>query len=617
MKLNLTGRKLEIAKELLAEYAETGTFGEIFELKHEPVSIEQFVTDPFFMGGIFETVWPSIIESVKDVINGGYNEALFTGAIGVGKTTRATIITAYNLYVLSCYKDPQAKLGLMPKSEIVIAMLNKNADLARNVTYKKFRSLIAQIPYFAKEFPFDETVESKMQFPNDIVVIHAAATNDKLLGMDVVSGIVDEINFFEVVEKSKRSATGGKYDQAMEIYNGMVRRIKSRFLGVDSLTGCLSVVSSRSHVGDFTDRRMKEVEEELARGEPNKTYIDDKPQWEMLPALRPDGRVRFSGNTFMVALASERLNSTIIKHEDEADGREILHVPIEFYNNFFKDIDGSLRDFAGRVARSRNAYFYNMERVWQATDAFDEMRYPTIFTVDQWQLDRGMPPLNEDFKIYNPFCYRAVHVDLGLTGDGCGIAIGHSPGVMSVKTRKGDDYVVEEAPLVHYDLLLSVVPPQGEEIEFADVRQLIYYLRDTIGLPIKWVSYDGFQSVDSRQILRKKGFMSSHISVEGEEAYQALRTAYYQGRVTSQSHTLAYTELGQLQQDPETRKIDHPTTGSKDVSDGMAGVYVNLAGRRPTTLQMNVKTVKDEDTGEEKQVVTKRRVPQRKRTARR
>ena len=598
-------------------YITGGNDASELDTTHEPVSIEQFITDPYFMGGIFETVWPAVKESIKDVINGGFNEALFTGAIGVGKTTRATIIAAYNLYVLSCYRDPQAKLGLMPRSEIVIAMLNKTETLARDVTYKKFRRLIEQIPYFSENFPFDASVEKKMLFPNDIVVIYAAATNDKLMGMDIVSGIVDEINFFARVEKSKRSALGGLYDQAMEIYNGIVRRIKSRFLGVDGLNGCLSVVSSRSHVGDFTDRRMKEVAEELARGEENKTYIDDKPQWEMLPPLRPDGKVRFSGKTFMVAIGSERLNSAIIEHTTEAQDREILHVPIEFYSDFLKDIEGSLRDFAGRVSRSKNAYFYNMEQVWLATDPFDQQQYQTIFTVDQWELSRGMPPLNEAFKLYNPHCFRAAHIDLGLNKDGCGIAIGHSPGEMSVRIRDGDNYIIEEAPIIHYDLLLSVIPLPGEEVEFADVRQLLYYVRDTLKIPLKWVSFDGFQSVDSRQILRRKGFKSSHVSVEGEESYQALRTAFYQERVIAQPHKLCFTEISQLEQDPDTRKIDHPPTGSKDVSDGMAGAFVSLSNKRPATLRMNVTKVIDDESGEEIEVVTHRRKVERRKTERR
>ena len=48
----------------------------------------------------------------------------------------------------------------------------------------------------------------------------------------------------------------------------------------------------------------------------------------------------------------------------------------------------------------------------------------------------------------------------------------------------------EALPIIHFDLVLEIMPPPGGEIIYGRIRQLIYNLRDVIGLPIKWVSFD-------------------------------------------------------------------------------------------------------------------------------
>jgi len=574
----------EILEELVAK---EGDYTKIIEKTHEPVSVEQFIRDPYFMGGILDEIWESVVISVCEVVEGGYAEALLTGAIGCAKTTRATIIVAYHLYILSCYVDPQKKLGLMAGSEIIIAMLNKTDALARDVTYKKFRMLISKIPYFQENFMYRKDIERKMVFPNEITVIYAAATNDKLLGMDVVDAIVDEINFFAHVQKSKRSTSGGLYDQAVEVYNGLVRRVKSRFLGLDvTVRGCICLVSSRSHTGDFIDVRISEIKRDSTGDESRFSYIDNRPQWEMLPKLRSDGLVRYCGKNFLVAIGSERLNSQIIISKDDAKEREVIDIPIEYLKDFKADIDGSLRDFAGRVSRGKNAYFYDMERVWAATRSFEVEEYQQLFVEEKHNLLLGMPALNPNYTVKHPLCYRAIHVDLALNGDLCGFACGYSPyDTTQRSTTLNNEYKEERVITVVYDVLLGIHPQKGQDIEFSDVRSLIYYLRDVIKIPVKWVSFDGFQSVDSRQILRSKGFKTARISVEGTDSYQALRTAYMQKRIHTQQHQLYHDELSNLERDHKTKKIDHPANSSKDIADGVCGVYVSLASKRLSSLR--------------------------------
>ena len=40
-------------------------------------------------------------------------------------------------------------------------------------------------------------------------------------------------------------------------------------------------------------------------------------------------------------------------------------------------------------------------------------------------------------------------------------------------------------------------PPPGGEIVYENIRKLMYMLRDKLKMPIKWVSFDQYQSTDS------------------------------------------------------------------------------------------------------------------------
>ena len=98
---------------------------------------------------------------------------------------------------------------------------------------------------------------------------------------------------------------------------------------------------------------------------------------------------------------------------------------------------------------------------------------------------------------------------------------------------------------------------------------------------LKWISFDGFQSADSIQTLRTKGFTTGIRSVDRTPApYDITKTALYDGRVEIPEHPKLLKELTSLEVDSQTGKVDHPVNGSKDVSDGLAGVVYGLTMRR-------------------------------------
>lgn len=582
--------------EFLEELSSTeGDVAKMLHRTHEPVPIEQFLEDDYFAGyPDDDKLWPEVRKMVCDCINGGYNEILCGGGIGTGKTTGSQLINAYSLYDLSTYVSPQFQLELLDTSSIVLVMLNRTDKLARQVTYGEFRNMIKAMPYFRERFPMNPYVEASMDFPKAIRVEYSAAHALNLLGKNVLSGIVDEMNFMDRVENSKQATDGGYYDQAKATYRKLISRRKSRFQQKGVVPGVFCVVSSKAYQGDFIEEREQEV---LDKGDTT-TMTYHKAQWEALPAKR------FKGETFLVEVGDERHSSRLIEaHDDARLPENVLEVPVEYKSDFESDLEGSLQDVAGVSTYSTRPYFYNRERVWNVADMWEQRGFEFILEVDEWDFSNGLPTIRDEWSPVDPHKYRAVHIDLSVNRDRCGVGIGYVDEVTMVKDKPGIiDSEMVLAPVVVMDLLLTVKPPPGGEIEFSMIRNLLYLLSQR-GLPIKWVTFDGFQSVDSRQILQRKGYKTKLVSVEGVEAYSDLREAIWQERILAQRHEKCLTELCTLEEDTKHKKVDHPAYSSKDTSDAMAGVYKMLAMLRSSwrlsmegEVEVDIAEVEEEDT---------------------
>jgi hypothetical protein len=176
-------------------------------------------------------------------------------------------------------------------------------------------------------------------------------------------------------------------------------------------------------------------------------------------------------------------------------------------------------------------------------------------------------------RIVNPEEPRLCHIDLAYAKDSAGVSIGHVTEFR--KIARGDH--VEMLPVIRFDMVLEIKVPKGGEIEFENIRKLIYTIRDKLGIPLKWISFDGFQSVDSMQMLYQRGFVVHYQSMDKDtEAYDFTKQAFYDGRVEAPAHAKAQREMITLEIDTKKRIIDHPPHGSKDVSDSMAGVIRGL-----------------------------------------
>lgn len=535
-----------------------------------PVHIEEFLFGQQYCAVGRGTLYPAVIDELVAInekhgrVLNTLTEFVGTGGIGSAKTTTGLYTQMYQLYVMSCYKNLHRTLGMDPSSEIAIVFQSLSATSAMDVDYKRFRAMCESAPYFQTKYPFRKDYLSAMIFPQRIEV-KPIGSDAGAIGQNVIGGVLDEVNFMVVIEDSKKIRGGGKYDQAAFIYDGISRRIQTRFVEQGAGPGILCLISSRNYPGEFTDRKIEEAKTNPA------IYIYDKCVWD----VKPPGT--FSGKQFPVFVGDLGRKPRILSTVDDvpdADRPLVKMVPEEYRKPFENDLSGSIRDLAGVGTISVHPYMLNVEAV---TKCFGIV--PSILNREEvdFSEEGALEFFTNRFRM--PRSPRAVHIDLGITGDAAGVSCGFVPGFAPVQGGEGQGHE-GVMPLVQYDFQLRVLPPKGDEIKFYKIRDLLLKLRDA-GLNIKWVTFDGFQSVDSVQVLRTKGFITGYISTDTSMVpYALLKAGFYDGRVRSPKHDVALRECLQLKMLPLKKKLDHPDNGSKDVSDAMAGVYKCLITRR-------------------------------------
>ena len=98
----------DASQNIISQEAPTlfDTIGDI-EYKHRPVDMDTFVKDDYFLGKTCDNLRPVLLDDLSEMFNSGYyNEVIFSGSIGWGKTFAASIAVCRILYLLSCMKNP-------------------------------------------------------------------------------------------------------------------------------------------------------------------------------------------------------------------------------------------------------------------------------------------------------------------------------------------------------------------------------------------------------------------------------------------------------------------------------------------------------------------------------
>lgn len=571
------GNEVEILQSLMG-----------YTYKYVPVKTREFIESPQYLG-LEGQVFPRLLDDLEELFDGDYVEAVLTGAIGWGKSTFAEIATCRMLYEISCLRDPQKVYGLMKGSVIVLLNVGVTRDNAKKVVFQGIKNKIHASPYFVEKYPYGPW-NNELRFPNNVWLFPATAGDSGVIGYNVFGGVMDEVNFMSVIENSKaRTTTNGKYDQADSLQKSLIRRMKSRFMKKGKLPGILLQISSSRYPEDYTERRLKDAEEDPT------IFTRRYAQWDTLPADR------WTGKKFWISLGDGTEAPRIIENEEEYAKAEeknlpLLEIPEEFRKDFEGDIDAAIRDFAGRPTLTIRPYIRYRSKVVEALSKGAEIGLEHPFSLEESTLqDKGVflmdklriPRLKKQIdsavgeerkRLERELSFlrskpRFVHADLSYSGDSTGFAMGYVQGYKAVTRRneEGIEYTMK-APIIVIEFMLRIKPPKGGEIQFADVRSLVYELR-SYGYPIRRVTYDSFQSKDSQQQFKQAGIDSVTVSADTNPAvYEAYKNALYEDRLITYHYDPLFEETIRLERNEKKNKVDHPANGSKDVADAVAGV---------------------------------------------
>ena len=498
-------------------------------------------------------------------------------SVGFGKSFFMSLGLVWNLYFLSCLKNPQKYFKLSSASKIAIAIISITEKQAKKNMFYNVKTMILNMDYFRENFMFDENKDTEsLLFDNGIEIFSGTSTQSSNIGLNIFSGALDEANFFRVIQRSKRARNdNAEFDEALTLYNSILRRQDSRFLKKGLKPGQLYVGSSKVYPNDFTAQRIKLAKETEASTGKQTTYVMDYNLWTV-------DRDRYGKEEFKVEVGGLNRRSRILKGEETDISGEVINVPMEFFDKFKKDIDNAIRDIAGMAVYSVQPFFGQREMVHAMWDSSMQR----IFSVDSATLsDKSEYQVVEKIlphKIQFPNRPRYIGMDIGIKNDSFGLSMGY---IEEIKFRKKlffnevnqqQEEVIEKVPFIKLEMHLKIYPEREiGEIELSRVRFLIFKLRK-VGYKIKYASGDGFQSKDMEQILKRNGIQFDYISMDKTlDPYETFRSAVYDGRVKSIYHPILEEEIIRLEKNYVLNKVDHPVHFSKDIADSAGQVVYN------------------------------------------
>lgn len=556
-------------------------------------------------------IYPGVVELGSELydgfLNNRYEAAFILAGLGSGKSTLAELLACAVAHWLICLPDPHGFFGLLPDKPLVIPAMGPTGEQVKRVVFAGIRSFIAGSSFFQslEIEPRVEVREGRTQKEalklsvtfsryfdgeeRDIVSILAGnSTETYPVGMNVFFSIVDEISKFRDDQRRSR---------AKQIFETLDQRRTSRFAEapMKGMTICIGTAGAKD---DYVDRKMREAETDPL------TFTRRAVTWEM------KGRGRYGGEAFHFAKVDRGPRGVCHEVIDEwpPEGVDIskvlLHlpdVPEEFRRPFERDPNLALRDFASIPSHALLPFDVRAEVVYDLVNL--DREHPLV---------PGTLELQPWFKPESPEDLYYIHVDLALNkegeGDVAGFVMGHQIGEKRVKVEDAGvsgEVIYEYLPIVSIDLQIRWEAESGREIHFSDVRRFIYKLRErgfnVGGKCLEWdkwsnpkpdkiiggVSYDGWQSTDSIQILRDKGIYAFTFSVDKTTGpYEDLRECIHDRRhdfyrlmclLPSGDKVpifeYEYVKLERVQSPWSGRmKVDHPQGGSKDVADGHAAV---------------------------------------------
>jgi hypothetical protein len=193
------------------------------------------------------------------------NEVILMLGKGSGKDHTSTIGCAYLVYKLLCLKDPAQYFGKPPGDAIDLMNVAVNAQQAKNVFFKSFRSKIEKSPWFAGKY---DAKMDNIEFNKAITVYSGHSERESHEGLNLILAVLDEISGF-----ATESAGGNEQAKTADnLYRAFRGSVDSRFPDF----GKIILLSFPRFKGDFISKRYEEVIAEKETGIKSHTFIINK-----------------------------------------------------------------------------------------------------------------------------------------------------------------------------------------------------------------------------------------------------------------------------------------------------------------------------------------------------
>lgn len=488
---------------------------------------------------------------------------------GAGKDTTIAILFDYADAKLAAMWDPWAYFGKPPGDAIDIINVSYNAQQAREVFFKRLKSMMRKTrnPYTGRNL-FEELGldlreggrnlqarkvilnDRKTSSGEDTICCHAGDSREITgEGKNVLMAVLDELGAFPSVEK------------VIELHDALLDTALTRF-GDKALLAAISYIYAKN---DGMETLYAKAMDKAHGGTAHKST---HASWEVNPTI-----------DMKIMSALEKKNPRRFK-------RVYKCIVADEENQFFKPSE----EVRGQCNTARQSPI--AQEQWWTDDVVVNLDAKTCSI-----------PFKDSFRGV-PGVQYWLHYDLATGAEGrdkVGMCLSRKyrdrPKYSSIYL-KTLELAGREAPIIPdasidglwIELMLQIRALPGREVQFAALLDLATYLRDVLKFDIIGLSYDGWQSVGEQQRAREKGFNCLQISMDKtNEPAERIKELLYAGMLNYYPHPVFLREAEELVYDKRD-KVDHPETsnlreqeegdrrGSKDVYDAVGGTGQGLLG---------------------------------------
>jgi hypothetical protein len=477
------------------------------------------------------------------------NEIILQLGKGSGKDFVSTVACAYIVYKLLCLKDPARYFGKPSGDAIDLINVAINAQQAKNVFFKGFKTKIEKSPWFAGKYnPKAESIE----FDNAITVYSGHSERESHEGLNLLLAVLDEISGF-----ANEVGTGNDQGKTADnIYKAFRASVDSRFPDL----GKVALLSFPRYPGDFISQKYDDVIVEKDVITKDHTFIMN----EDLPEDAEGNKLSITWDEDNIVsykypgVFALKRPTWIVNPTRKID---------DFKLAFYTDLGDAMQRFACVPTYSTDAFFKQQEKV----RACMTIRNP-IDTHKRF---------DETFKP-DPNKKYYVHADLAQKHDKCAVAIAHVEKWVNIQVIK--DYQ-QVAPVVVVDAVVYWEPKVEGPVNLSEVKLWIQNLRRQ-GFDIGMVSFDRWQSFDIQNELKQVGMRTETVSV-AKKHYEDMAMLVYEERLVMPAIELLFEELTELKI-MKNNRVDHPRKSSKDLADAVCGAIFGAISHTPKNIDEEI-----------------------------